>query len=132
MAPIWGRTLDDVLDNLDAFFARLGGALLPRPGRSAVVERTAKGVVLVNARVSFPEGFLDVRAVVMPDGGVAEYSFHVQRGHERLAGLHLDATHGFHTHDPTDWSIRLSGESATFDLMIGLVRGLLGVKEPEA
>ncbi|MGH9282741.1 MAG: hypothetical protein ACRD0S_07365 [Acidimicrobiales bacterium] len=87
MAPIWGRTLDDVLDNLDAFFARLGGALLPRPGRSAVVERTAKGVVLVNARVRFPEGFLDIRAVVMPDGGVVESSG-AEAGHEGAARFH--------------------------------------------
>lgn len=72
MAPIWGRTLDEVLDNLDAFFARLGGELRPRPGRNPLVERTATGVVLVNGRVRFSEGFLDVRAVVMPDADVVE------------------------------------------------------------
>ena len=87
-------------------------------------------MVLVNGRVRFSEGFLDVRAVVMPDADVVEYSFHVQRGRERLAGLHLDAAHGPHTHDPTDWSIRASAENVTFDFVVGLVRGLLGVEEP--
>ena len=129
MAPLWGQTIDDVLDNLDAFFVRLNGDVQPRPGRKAVVERTAQGVVLVNARVGFLDGFLDARAVVMPDGDVVEYSFHVQRGGERLAGIHLDSTHGSHTHDPSDWSIRSSSESATFDLIVGLVRGLLGIQE---
>jgi len=132
VAPIWGPTLDAVLDNFDEFLTRLGGEAVPRPGRAAVVESTARGVVLVNARILFPGAFLDVRAVVAADADVVEYSFHVQRGAQRLAGVHLDAIHGCHTHDPADWSIRQSSEYASFDFVVGLVRGLLGLQEPDA
>jgi hypothetical protein len=131
VAPIWGPTTDAVLDNFAQFLARLGGQAVPRPGRKAIVEATASGVVLINARVLFPGAFLDVRAVVTADADVVEYSFHVQQGAQRLAGFHLDAIHGCHTHDPADWSIRQSSEHATFDFIVGLVRGLLGIQEPE-
>lgn len=131
MAPIWGLTPDAVLDNFADFLARLGGQAIPRPGKKAIVEATATGVVLINTRVLFPDAFLDVRAVIAADADVVEYSFHVQRSSERLAGIHLDATHGCHTHDPEDWTIRQSTEHATFDFIVGLVRGLLGIQEPE-
>lgn len=132
--PDWGRDVDEVLDRFADFLDALGGAVRPRPGRDVVVE-VRPDLLLINARVDLSRAsgawsamrvFLDVRAVLDGRANVLEYSFHLQADGRMLVGLHLDAAHGAHVHDPDRPTDRRRGDPVTLDTVLAVVRERLG------